>query len=358
MLTADFDYELPPELIAQAPTVPRDRCRLLVLERTSGCIEHQYFLELTDYLKPADLLVVNDTRVMPSRLFGKKSDSNTNVEVLLLRLIQSDADGRQQLWEALVRPGRRIRPGVRLDFSELIGQVTQWSGEGFGGTRRVMLESTGIQSVSEVLHRIGHIPLPPYIDHYDGDTDLYQTVYAVEENSAAAPTAGLHFSPEMLAQLQSNGISFAAINLAIGLDTFRKVDTEVLEDHLIHSEVYTVSEAVCCAVYRARAAGGRVIAVGTTAVRALESAFNPHNGRLEPQYQKSTSLFITPGYTFNVVDALITNFHTPRSTLMMLVCAFAGRDLIMAAYEEAKRCGYRFLSFGDALFIHTKEVKR
>jgi len=354
MLTDDFDYPLPDELIAQEPAVPRESCRLLVLHAQSGVIEHRRFSDVLEYLERGDLLVVNDTKVMPSRLLGQKEGTGAHVEVLLLNRTQqgmdTGEDSRVQMWEALVKPGRRMKPGTRVVFEGLNLEVVGWADSGTKGQRLVRLESTGGQSVTEALESLGHLPLPPYIKSYSGDTSLYQTVYAREQNSAAAPTAGLHFSEQLLAEAQLQGIERASICLEIGIDTFRSVEEDRIEDHRMHSEAYSISEDTVGAVRSAQKRGGRIIAVGTTVVRALESATDD-TGALKACTRERTQLYITPGYHFKTVDALITNFHTPRSTLLMLVCAFVGYDALMEAYHQALEERYRFLSFGDAMLL-------
>lgn len=366
MRTEEFDYSLPEELIAQSPAVPRESCRLLVVHREDGRLEHRAFSDILDYLEEDDLLVVNDTKVMPARLLGHKSDSDTAAEVLLLKRIperehgdgawaqEHDNDARTQCWEALVRPGRRLKPGSHVCFEGLDAEIVDWAGSDDGGGGRgrriIRLEPLGAKSVDEALQELGRLPLPPYIKDFRGDTALYQTVYAHEQNSAAAPTAGLHFSERLLDKAQKKGCGLATVCLEIGLDTFRKVEEEHIADHLIHSEVYTVPEETVRAVGAARERGGRIIAVGTTAVRALESAADDR-GRLRSASREQTRLYITPGYEYRIVDTLLTNFHTPRSTLLMLVSAFAGHELMKKAYEKALEERYRFLSFGDAMLL-------
>lgn len=353
MQTDEFDYLLPEELIAQSPAEPRESCRLLLLDKTSGAIGHDNFYNICTYLKPDDLLIVNDTKVMQARLIGKKPGSDTKAELLLLRradVIELASDPQCQLWEALVKPGRRLKPGSSIDFGGLTAEVIDWAGPASKGQRLVRLLSQDYPSVEAALAALGTLPLPPYIKSYQGDSSLYQTVYARQENSAAAPTAGLHFSNELLAEAEAKGCKLAKLCLEIGLDTFRKVDEANIEDHQIHSEFYTLTEEVVEAVAQTRARGGRVIAVGTTVVRALESSAL-EDGMLKPIQRQQTQLYITPGFNYQVVDALITNFHTPRSTLLMLVAAFAGYDNMMEAYRQALAQRYRFLSFGDAMFI-------
>lgn len=363
MKTADFDYELPQELIAQAPHVPRDECRLLVLHRDTGQLDDRIFRDILDYLNPGDLLVANETRVLPARLLGQKRGTGGAAEVFLLREAQGPEPrtNRVAFWEALVRPGKRLKPstGAVVDFLApdgtvaLSAEVADWVLDAQKGERLVRL-STELPSLDEALHVAGKTPLPPYIKDYAGDDELYQTVYAQRESSAAAPTAGLHFTPELIEACKAKGVGWETVELEVGLDTFRVVDEDDAEDHAMHTERYTVPERTVRAIERTKANGGRVIAVGTTSVRSLESACRDGEGTfagLEPKERAATNLFLLPGSTFFVVDGLITNFHVPRSTLMMLVSAFASREQIMDAYAHAIRERYRLLSFGDAMFI-------
>ena len=360
MKTSDFDYNLPPELIAQEPAAVRDGCRLLVMDRTTGALEDRIFREVGDYLRPGDLLVANETRVMPARLIGAKRGTGGAAEVFLLRETggPEPRTNRIAFWEALVRPGKRLKPGsgAVVDFVDeqgrtvLSAEVVDWARTGTRGERVVRL-STELPSLDEALHAVGRTPLPPYIRDYSGDEELYQTVYSQRESSAAAPTAGLHFTEELIAQLRDSGIGWETVELEVGLDTFRIVDEDDPTQHAMHTETYTVPERTVTAIDRAKAAGGRVIAVGTTSVRSLESAYAAGGGRLEACKQARTNLFILPGYEFGVVDGLITNFHVPRSTLMMLVSAFSSRENLMRAYEHAIAERYRLLSFGDAMLI-------
>ena len=441
MKTSDFDYELPQELIAQAPAPVRDECRLLAMDRTTGAVEDHIFRDILDYLKPGDLLIANETRVMPARLLGKKRGTGGAAEVFLLRETGGPEPRTNKIafWEVLVRPGKRLKPGTgaAVDFHDAQGnialsaEIIDWAREGQRGERVARLTTT-LGSLDEALHAVGHTPLPPYIKDYEGDEEMYQTVYSRHESSAAAPTAGLHFTPELIARAQETGVRWETVELEVGLDTFRIVDEDDPEKHVIHTEFYTVPQRTVDAIAEARACGGRVIAVGTTSVRSLESAWDkdaPANGtaRLDnsnnpgdsssdslnnssdsasenrsgadspshdqkpaasqacgaPQpcgaatacnretvtkqlatnetactgavtarNREATSLYILPGYEFHVVDALITNFHVPKSTLMMLVSAFSTRENIMAAYRHAIEKRYRLLSFGDAMFIH------
>jgi S-adenosylmethionine:tRNA ribosyltransferase-isomerase len=341
--TDDFDYDLPSGLIAQRPAEPRDSCRLLVLDRRSGQIDHLTFTDLPDLLRSGDLLVVNETRVLPARLLGEKAETGGAAEVLLLR------ERYQNAWECLVKPGRRLKPGAKIVFGDglMTGLVVEQIDE--SGGRLIQFTPKG-GTFLDIVHRLGTMPLPPYITQPLGDAEEYQTMFARDERSAAAPTAGLHFTPELVARLARDGVSLQAVELDVGLDTFRPVTEEDPRDHEIHTEHFRVPAATSEAVNATRAGAGRVVAVGTTSVRALESAYDPEEGAVMTT-EGCTSLFITPGYRFEAVDAMITNFHVPRSTLMMMVSAFAGRELIMEAYEEAIRQRYRFLSFGDAMLI-------
>lgn len=343
MRTDDYDYDLPSGMIAQHPAYPRDACRLLVLDRTSGQIDHRAFPDVVEYLRAGDVLVVNETRVLPARLHGAKDETGGAVEVLLLRRAYEDT------WECLVKPGRRLKPGARVVFGDgdltgLVVDVIEGS-----GARLIQFRVRNGRFLDAV-HRLGEVPLPPYITEPLDDPADYQTVYATSEHSVAAPTAGLHFTPELLATVQRAGVHLATVELDVGLDTFRPVAEEDPRDHVIHTEHFRVPERTADAVNDARARGGRIVAVGTTATRALESALNETTGLVEPA-EGLTDLFVLPGFSFGVVDMLITNFHMPRSTLLMMVSAFAGRDLVMGAYGAARAEGYRFLSFGDAMLI-------
>jgi len=342
--TDDFDYELPSALIAQSPAVPRDSCRLLVLHRDDGLIEHRTFSEIGRFLHRGDLLVVNETRVLPARLHGVKRDTGAAVEVLLLRERGADT------WECLVKPGRRLHPGAHIVFGngEATGLVVDVLEE--SGARVVQFSVPAPHRFTDVLHRLGEMPLPPYITKPLEDPESYQTVFGTDERSAAAPTAGLHFTTELLDRLVAEGAHIARVELDVGLDTFRPVTEDDPEKHHIHTEHFRVPQWTADAVAECHERGGRVIAIGTTSVRALESAFDPGSGTVVAQ-EGPTSLFILPGYEFRVVDAMVTNFHVPRSTLMMMVSAFAGRDKIMRAYAAAVSEDYRLLSFGDAMLI-------
>lgn len=335
-----FDYELPPEAIAQTPIEPRDLSRLMVLERSRGSIAHHRFRDLPALLCPGDLLIFNDSRVIPARLFGRRADTGGRVELLLLHPLGGDR------WEVLVRPGRRALPGAVLLFGQGELAATVEEKTPFGG--RVVRFSYA-DDWQTLLERLGRIPLPPYIHKPLADPGRYQTVYARVDGSVAAPTAGLHFTPELLETLKKTGIHLAYLTLHVGIGTFRPVRAARVEEHQMHAEFYTLPAETVEAITEAKARGGRVVAVGTTVVRALESAADPE-GRLLPG-SGWTSLFIYPGYRFRVVEAMITNFHLPRSTLLMLVAAFAGREFILRAYREALAEGYRFFSFGDAMLI-------
>jgi S-adenosylmethionine:tRNA ribosyltransferase-isomerase len=338
MRTESFDYPLPEDRIAQSPIEPRDASRLLVLDRRSGAVAHHAFRDLPGLLAPGDLLVLNDTRVLPARLVGAKPTGG-RAEVLLLRDLGGDR------WEAMVFPGRRLDVGARIVFGEGALEAEVHSRDP-GGTRVLQFRADGDEDVPALLHRLGEAPLPPYIHAPLADRERYQTVYARLEGSAAAPTAGLHFTPEMFERLAERGVRTARVTLHVGLATFRPVKTEQIEEHEMHEEWYEVPEETVEAV---AATTGRVVALGTTTVRALESAaIGPR--QLQPGAGR-TRLYITPGFPFRIVDALITNFHMPRSSLLILVSAFAGLEPVRAAYEEALAAGYRFLSFGDAMLI-------
>ena len=358
MKTSDFDYDLPPELIAQEPAAERDGCRLLVMDRATGALEDRIFRDIADYLRPNDLLVANETRVMPARLLGAKRGTGGAAEVFLLRQHGTPLDNKRALWEVLVRPGKRLKPGTGavVDFTDAEGtvalsaEIVDWV-EGAQKGERLARLTTSLPSLDEALHAVGHTPLPPYIKNYAGDEELYQTVYSRRESSAAAPTAGLHFTPALIERLRDQGVRWKTVELEVGLDTFRIVDEDDPEQHTIHTEYYTVPQRTVDAIAETRERGGRVIAVGTTSVRSLESAWDAAVGAVTARDRETTSLYLLPGSEFHVVDALITNFHVPRSTLMMLVSAFSTREHIMAAYRHAVQERYRLLSFGDAMFI-------
>lgn len=333
---ASYTYELPPDLIAQTPAEPRDSARLLVLRRATGEVSHRHVHDLPDLLRPGDLFVANESRVLPCRLLGTKAHGSGRVELLLLRPL---GDG---CWQALVH-GHRLRPGQQVVLADgLLAEI----GEVRGGTRPVRFPADC--DVEELLRAHGEMPLPPYIHDYTGDPARYQTVYAAVDGSAAAPTAGLHFSPELIARLRAAGVGWATVVLHVGLDTFRHVDEPDVRDHHIHTEWIEVGADVVEQVRETKAHGGRVVAVGTTSVRALEHA--AADGQLQP-YTGPADLYIVPGFRFHVVDALLTNFHLPRTSLLLLIAALAGRERILAAYHEAIRLRYRFFSFGDAMLI-------
>ncbi|AHF07479.1 tRNA preQ1(34) S-adenosylmethionine ribosyltransferase-isomerase QueA [Desulfitobacterium metallireducens] len=340
MELSEFDFYLPQELIAQHPVEPRDSSRLMAVNRTSGEIEHHIFHELPDLLQPGDVLVVNNTRVIPARLIGEKEGTGAHIECLLLKRIERD------VWEVLIKPGKRLKEGQKVSFGggKLIGELLEILPD---GNRIIRFSYEGI--FEAVLDELGNMPLPPYITEKLENKERYQTVYAKESGSAAAPTAGLHFTRELMDQLRQKGIEIVEILLHVGLGTFRPVKVEKIEEHEMHSEYYRVSPEVAERINRAKQEGRRVIAVGTTASRTLESV-GQENGLIRAG-EGWTNIFIYPGYSFKVVDALITNFHFPKSTLVMLVSALAGRDLIMKAYELAVQERYRFYSFGDAMLI-------
>lgn len=340
MKRQDFYFELPEELIAQDPLKDRAGSRLLALDKETGEVSHHSFREIADYLEPGDCLVLNDTKVIPARLIGAKADTGGKIEVLLLKRREGN------VWETLVKPGRKARPGTRISFGEgiLTGEITEIVDE---GNRLICFEYEGI--FEEILDRLGQMPLPPYITHQLEDKNRYQTVYAEHTGSAAAPTAGLHFTPELLEQIEKKGVDIAKVTLHVGLGTFRPVKTDDILEHHMHSEFYQIDEEAAEKINRAKKNGGRVICVGTTSCRTIESAADK-NGELKA-CSGWTDIFIYPGYQFRVLDSLITNFHLPESTLIMLVSALAGREHTLAAYEKAIQERYRFFSFGDAMYI-------
>ncbi len=340
MKTSDFYYDLPEELIAQDPLQDRSASRLLVLDKQTGQIQHRIFTDIIDYLNPGDCLVINDTKVIPARLHGIKEDTGAHIEVLLLKRKEGN------VWETLVRPGKKARPGTRLTFGDgrLKGQVIDMVDE---GNRLIRFEYEGI--FEEVLDALGEMPLPPYITHKLEDKNRYQTVYAKHEGSAAAPTAGLHFTESLLAKIQEKGVRIARVTLHVGLGTFRPVKVDDVENHHMHSEFYMISKEAADTINETKRSGGRIISVGTTSTRTLESASDAQGSVHETSGW--TDIFIYPGYTFKCIDALITNFHLPESTLLMLVSALAGKEHILDAYKEAVNMRYRFFSFGDAMFI-------
>ena len=340
MRTADFYYDLPQELIAQDPLEDRSSSRLMHLDKETGELEHTDFKHILNYLKPGDCLVVNDTKVIPARLYGHKKETGAVIEILLLKRREND------IWECLVKPGKKARPGAVIDFGEglLTGEIIDVVDE---GNRLIQFHYEGI--FEEILDQLGEMPLPPYITHKLQDKNRYQTVYAKHEGSAAAPTAGLHFTPELLEELKEKGVDIARVTLDVGLGTFRPVKVAEITEHHMHSEFFMIDEEAAEKINRAKETGHRVICVGTTSCRTVESAAD-ENGHLEAK-SGWTQIFSYPGYKFKVLDCLITNFHLPESTLIMLVSALAGREHVLAAYEEAVKERYRFFSFGDAMFI-------
>lgn len=340
MNVKDFYFDLPQELIAQDPLEDRASSRLLVLDKKTGEVTHRGFRDILEYLKPGDCLVINDTKVIPARLFGVKEDTGAKIEVLLLKRREND------IWETLVKPGKKAKPETRIVFGEglLVGTVLETVDD---GNRLIQFSYEGI--FEEILDQLGQMPLPPYITHQLKDKNRYQTVYAKHDGSAAAPTAGLHFTKELLKQIEDMGVKIAHVTLHVGLGTFRPVKVENVQDHHMHSEFYIVEKSEAKKVNDTKDAGGRVICVGTTSCRTVESAAD-ENGRLKSG-SGWTDIFIYPGYQFKILDALITNFHLPESTLVMLVSALAGREHVLAAYEEAIKERYRFFSFGDAMLI-------
>ncbi len=340
MKTKDFYYELPEELIAQHPLKNREESRLLILDKKTGSIEHKKFKDIVYYLNPGDCLVLNDTRVIPARLFGSRVGKEEKIEFLLLKNIEGSK------WEVLVKPGRKVKPGVKIVFGEglLIAEVLSIQED---GTRIVKFIYEGI--FQEILDKLGEMPLPPYIKEKLEDKERYQTVYSKKEGSAAAPTAGLHFTKELLRDIEKKGVNLAFLTLHVGLGTFRPVKVDNIEEHHMHSEYYEVSEETANIINSSRENGGRIIAVGTTSTRTLETVAT-EDGKIEAK-KGWTDIFIYPGYKFKAIDGLITNFHLPESTLLMLVSALAGRENILNAYKIAVENKYRFFSFGDAMFI-------
>ena len=340
MKTSDFYYDLPQELIAQDPLTDRSASRLMHLSIKDGSIEHRHFTDILEYLNPGDCLVINDTKVIPARLYGHKEETGALIEILLLKRNEND------VWECLVKPGKKARKGTRISFGDglLKGEIVDVIED---GNRLIHFEYNGI--FEEILDQLGEMPLPPYITHKLQDKNRYQTVYAKHEGSAAAPTAGLHFTKELLEKVKEKGVQIAHVTLHVGLGTFRPVKVDDVEQHHMHSEYYVVEEDQAKLINDTKKNGGRVIAVGTTSCRTIESAAD-EQGVIHPG-QGDTSIFIYPGYKFKMLDALITNFHLPESTLLMLVSALAGKDQIMSAYETAVKEKYRFFSFGDAMII-------
>ena len=340
MKREDFYFDLPEELIAQDPLEDRSSSRLLVLDKETGKVEHHVFKEIVNYLEEGDCLVINDTKVLPARLIGSKIGTDAKIEVLLLKRKEND------VWETLVKPGKKAKVGTKISFGDglLIGEVIDIVEE---GNRLIQFQYEGI--FEEVLDQLGQMPLPPYITHHLEDKNRYQTVYAKHTGSAAAPTAGLHFTPELLKEIEEKGINIARVTLHVGLGTFRPVKVENILEHHMHSEFYQIDEEAADKINTAKENGKRVICVGTTSCRTIESAAD-ENGRLKPT-SGWTEIFIYPGYQFKILDCLITNFHLPESTLIMLVSALAGREHVLNAYEQAVEERYRFFSFGDAMFI-------
>ncbi len=344
----DFDYELPQELIAQTPAEKRDASRLMVVNRNDGTIEHKHFYDIIDYLEPDDCLVLNNSKVLPARLYGKKEGTGANIEFLLIKRIEGD------VWETMVRPGKRLKPGDSVSFSEdkLFRAIVKDYGE--DGTRIVEFEYEGI--FLERLEELGKMPLPPYIERENNsdDKDRYQTVYAKNEGSVAAPTAGLHFTPELLEKAKAKGVKLAYVTLHVGIGTFRPVKVENIEEHHMHFEEYFIDEETAKLINETVKAGGRIVSVGTTSTRTVESAaeFDEESGKyLVKAGHGSTGIFIYPGYEFKIIKALITNFHLPKSTLLMLISALYNREDILRAYNIAVEEKYRFFSYGDAMFI-------
>ncbi len=340
MRTKDFYYDLPEELIAQVPIEDREESRLLVLDKESGNIEHRHFKDIVDYLEKGDCLVLNDTRVIPARLFGNRLDRDEKIEFLLIKRVEKDR------WETMVRPGKKVKPGATIYFGDGIlkahvKEITE------SGTRIVDLEYEGI--FEEVLDQLGEMPLPPYIKEKLEDRERYQTVYSKHEGSAAAPTAGLHFTKELLRKIEEKGVNICYITLHVGIGTFRPVKVDNVEEHSMHSEYYNISKETADLINKTKDLGSRVISVGTTTTRTLETVARD-NGRLE-ESSGWTEIFIYPGYSYKVIDSLITNFHLPESTLLMLVSALSDKEKIFKAYEVAVEEKYRFFSFGDAMFI-------
>ena len=340
MKKEDFYFKLPEELIAQDPLEDRSASRLLVLDKESGKIEHRMFRDIKAYLKPGDCLVINDTKVIPARLIGSKIGTDAKIEILLLKRKEND------IWETLVKPGKKAKPGTKISFGEglLIGEVIDVVEE---GKRLIQFSYQGI--FEEILDQLGQMPLPPYITHQLEDKNRYQTVYAKHSGSAAAPTAGLHFTPELLKEIKESGVDIAHVTLHVGLGTFRPVKVENIQEHHMHSEFYHIEASEAEKINRAKREGHRIICVGTTSGRTIESAAKP-DGTLS-ECSGWTEIFIYPGYQFKVLDCLLTNFHLPESTLIMLVSALAGREHVLHAYEEAVKEQYRFFSFGDAMLI-------
>ena len=343
LTTKDFYYELPEELIAQEPSSARDKCRLMVVDTKTGKIEHKIFSDIIDYLNPEDMLVVNSSKVIPARLLGKSEKTGSDMELLLLRMLDTGE------WETLVRPGKRAKIGASFDFSGILRATVTDILDGGNRTVKFEYDKEKYKSIYEVLDAVGNMPLPPYITKKLENKEDYQTVYAKEEGSSAAPTAGLHFTEELIEKIKAKGVGYGELTLHVGLGTFRPVKVDKIEEHLMHSEYFIMPDSVAEEINARRAKGGRIIAVGTTSCRVLESV--SESGGKVNALKGETAIFIYPGYKFKAIDALITNFHLPESTLIMLVSALGGKELIMRAYEEAVKERYRFFSFGDAMLI-------
>lgn len=341
LTTEDFDFDLPEELIAQTPLKDRDQSRLLVLDRTTGETKDKYFHDIVEELSPGDALVMNNTRVLPARLYGEKTETGAHLEVLLL----TNTEG--ETWETLIKPAKRAKVGTRISFGDGRLQAVVKEELAHGG-RIITFEYEGI--FLEILESLGEMPLPPYIKERLEDPDRYQTVYAKENGSAAAPTAGLHFTKELLAEIEAKGVELVYLTLHVGLGTFRPVSVDKIEEHQMHSEFYRLTEEAATRLNQIRQNGGKIVAVGTTSIRTLETIGTKFNGEIKAD-SGWTDIFITPGYEFKVVEAFSTNFHLPKSTLVMLVSAFAGRELTLSAYQHAIEERYRFFSFGDAMFV-------
>lgn len=340
MRTDDFDYELEEERIAQVPIKERDHSKLLIMDRDSGEIKHEHFYNIIDYINEGDVLVLNNTKVLPARLFGSRKGKDEKIEVLLLKR-------EKDTWECLVRPGKKMKMGAEIEFGQglLKGKVVEILED---GTRCIEFDYEGI--FEEILDQLGQMPLPPYIKEKLEDKDRYQTVYAKETGSAAAPTAGLHFTKDLMKKIKEKGVSIAFITLHVGLGTFRPVSVEDVKEHKMHSEYYSLDDENCGIIRKAKENGGQIIAVGTTTIRTLETIGEKFEGKIMPD-SGWTEIFIYPGFEFKIADSLITNFHLPKSTLLMLVSAFSSKENIMNAYEEAKAKEYLFFSFGDGMFI-------
>ncbi len=343
LATSDFYYDLPEELIAQFPSAERDKCRLMVLNKESGETEHRIFSDIIDYLNPEDMLVVNSSKVIPARLLGKTKKTGSDIELLLLRMLDSGE------WETLVRPGKRAKEGAEFDFGGILNATVTGIVDGGNRTVKFDYDIEKYKNIYEVLDEIGNMPLPPYITKKLENKNDYQTVYAKAEGSSAAPTAGLHFTNELIEKIKAKGVGYGEVTLHVGLGTFRPVKVDKIEDHLMHGEYFYVPDEVADEVNRRKKNGGRIIAVGTTSCRVLESAAD-ESGTLHA-ISGETGIFIYPGYKFKMIDALITNFHLPESTLIMLISALATRENVMMAYKEAVENGYRFFSFGDSMLI-------